>query len=660
MATEVSELIAKLSLDNARFKKQLQEARAKLKDFGDQAEDSGEQAKQGFEKAEKGASQFKKDLGSLKGLVAGVFTAGALIDFGKAVVNTTAEFQKMEAVLANTLGSSSNAQTAMKQIVSFASKTPYQVNELTDAFVKLANRGFIPTMEQMTSMGDLASSVGKSFDQLAEAVLDAQSGEFERLKEFGIKSQQTGDKVIFTFKGISTEVQKTDTAIQDYLISLGKLEGVAGAMESISKTTGGILSNLGDNITGLFKDIGDSSSGFINWFIKDINRVVTSIRNMGVTIEGLNPFTSISQKSEEFRKFLLTVSEATTDAGLAYKDFASTFDKVDLKKLLGDTKYRELFVKTLRDEGESLEDAQSLWSSYIGIRKQDFDDERRLNSVKKEAIQTTSQLTEEEKRRLDEAKRKHDELIKLLRKESEELEKQFKLTYQQAERNPFGGGSDIKKNVSAERLKIIAEASKQVIALNEKIKATLPGIIIPQEALDRMKLAKEEQAKFNKEMTIANTITGMLGNTFQSAFEGMLNTGKISFKGIIDGLKALIIKLIAAAGAALALNVLLGGIGLAGGKFGGMEGFKTLFSSLSGIPKFAEGGMVNGLTMAVLGDNPSKKEAIIPFEKMGSFLAQYGNGGGNMKVEVVGRLSGQDIYFSGLNYSNGRNKIIGG
>jgi hypothetical protein len=31
-----------------------------------------------------------------------------------------------------------------------------------------------------------------------------------------------------------------------------------------------------------------------------------------------------------------------------------------------------------------------------------------------------------------------------------------------------------------------------------------------------------------------------------------------------------------------------------------------------------------------------------------------------MKVEVVGRISGEDIFFSGDNYSNNRNKIIGG
>jgi hypothetical protein len=246
-------------------------------------------------------------------------------------------------------------------------------------------------------------------------------------------------------------------------------------------------------------------------------------------------------------------------------------------------------------------------------------------------------------------------VIDLLREERKEREKIQAIVA--GKRDPFSleesakYSDEVLKNIKGITEKLIDPALKGAMS---------QGIIIPQEALDRMALAREEQAKFNQEIGIANTLTSMLGSTFQSAFEGMLNSGKVSFKGIIDGLKALIIKLIAAAAAALALNVLLGGVGLAGGKFGGMEGFKTLFSSLSGIPKFAEGGMVNGLTMAVLGDNPSKKEAIIPFEKMGSFLSQYGTGGGNMKVEVVGSLRGEDIFFSGTNYQNGRNKIIAG
>ena len=76
-------------------------------------------------------------------------------------------------------------------------------------------------------------------DQLVEGLLDAQTGEFERLKEFGIRASKEGDKVKFSFRGITTEVQFTDKAIKDYIISLGNLEGVQGTMKvQMSELTG--------------------------------------------------------------------------------------------------------------------------------------------------------------------------------------------------------------------------------------------------------------------------------------------------------------------------------------------------------------------------------------------------------------------------------------
>jgi hypothetical protein len=281
-----------------------------------------------------------------------------------------------------------------------------------------------------------------------------------------------------------------------------------------------------------------------------------------------------------------------------------------------------------------------------------------LIQLQNELLDIEADAARQRSRLNNKANMEQDLLLGLLKETNKEREKEIQILARN--RDPFALDSSKYSKETLENIKSISDS-----LLNPALKGAISqGIIIPQEAIDRINLAKEQQAQFNKEMSIAATLTGMLGSTFQSAFEGMLNTGKVSFRGIIDGLKALIIRLIAAAAAAFALAAILGGLGLgsftlSGGGF--LKGFKELFSSMSGIPKFAEGGMVNGLTMAVLGDNPSGKEAVIPFEKMGSFLSQYGTGGNqNMRVEVVGRLQGEDIYFSGLNYSNGRNKIIGG
>lgn len=64
-----------------------------------------------------------------------------------------------------------------------------------------------------------------------------------------------------------------------------------------------------------------------------------------------------------------------------------------------------------------------------------------------------------------------------------------------------------------------------------------------------------------------------------------------------------------------------------------------LFAS---IPAMAMGGITTGPTLALLGDNPSGREAVIPFERMGQFVNQVG--GGN--TQVFGRLDGMDILLS--------------
>ena len=157
-------------------------------------------------KSQKSVNNFSTSLKQVGGVIAGVFAVDKLLSFGRAIIDTTANFEKMEAVLTTTLGSQSSAQIAMDQIVDFASTTPFQIDELTDSFVKLANRGFIPTENEMRALGDLASSTGKTFDQLTEAVLDAMTGENERLKEFGIIGRKNGEQITYTFKGVETQL----------------------------------------------------------------------------------------------------------------------------------------------------------------------------------------------------------------------------------------------------------------------------------------------------------------------------------------------------------------------------------------------------------------------------------------------------------------------
>jgi hypothetical protein len=243
---------------------------------------------------------FNSGMAKLGGVMAGAFAVDKIIDFGKEIFNTTAKFQKFEAVLTNTLGDNSAAQAAMAQITEFAAKTPYGVDELTASFVKLANQGFIPTITEMRKLGDLASSQGKTFDQLTEAIIDAQTGEFERLKEFGIRASKEGDKVSFTFKGVKEQVDFTSQSIRDYILSLGDVQGVTGGMEAQSKTLGGGLSNLEDAFEQLKLKMGEAAeSGGL--FSLTLDGIAAGVKGVTKLFEG-NTIQQSVDALQELRK----------------------------------------------------------------------------------------------------------------------------------------------------------------------------------------------------------------------------------------------------------------------------------------------------------------------------------------------------------------------
>jgi phage tail tape-measure protein len=195
-----------------------------LGNTGKKATETGDKLSNAFDKGKEGVGGLSKSLGGLGPAIVGAFSVTAVLGFAKAVFDTTANFEKLGAVLKNTLGSGAQASLALEGIKEFAKTTPFAVAELTASFVKLANQGFVPTTNQLRKLGDLASSTGKGFDQLTEAIIDAQVGEFERLKDFGIRASKAGDQVKFTFKDVETQVKFNNTAIREYILSLGDYE----------------------------------------------------------------------------------------------------------------------------------------------------------------------------------------------------------------------------------------------------------------------------------------------------------------------------------------------------------------------------------------------------------------------------------------------------
>lgn len=238
-------------------------------------------------------------------LGAGVGLAGA----AGAIASRGATFEGLRTSLETVEGSAQKAAASFKLIQQFAAQTPFTVEQATTSLIKLKARGLDASLPALTAYGDTASAMGKSLDDMIEAVADATTGEFERLKEFGIKAKTEGDQVKLTFRGVTTSVHKDAGSIEKYLINLGKTN-FAGGMERQSKTLAGMMSSLSDAVDSL------ADTAFQNGLGQALKDIVADM--MGAT-GGADDLAKMIGK---------TLGDAVTGAYKYVKEFIGPIDEL--------------------------------------------------------------------------------------------------------------------------------------------------------------------------------------------------------------------------------------------------------------------------------------------------------------------------------------------
>lgn len=196
---------------------------------------------------------------AIKGMAVQFLSLGAAIEGLKKLVDVNREFGILKAGLETATGSAQGANDAFIALQDFAKTTPYDLAQATSAFTQLVNLGLTPSERALKSYGDTSAALGKDLKQMVEAVADAATGEFERLKEFGIKSKNQGDTIAFTFKGTTETVKNNAAAIEEYLIKLGEVN-FDGAMKKRMESLDGAIANLGDSWDAFFYQLGQSGA----------------------------------------------------------------------------------------------------------------------------------------------------------------------------------------------------------------------------------------------------------------------------------------------------------------------------------------------------------------------------------------------------------------
>lgn len=221
-------------------------------------------------------NSMKSTVFSLQGAVAGI-GFGALFNN---MVNTAATFENLELSLSTVTGSSQKAKEALDWITEFTATTPYEIEEVANAFKKLASYGLEPT-KYLKVLGDTAAAMGKSLNDAVEMFADATTGEFERMKEFGVRAKVEGDKVTFAWSEAGREmtktVDKTSTAISQFIGETFE-KRFGGGMELLSKGWTGMWSNLQDQITLFAKAVMDS--GVFDYMKERLQGILDTLTRM--------------------------------------------------------------------------------------------------------------------------------------------------------------------------------------------------------------------------------------------------------------------------------------------------------------------------------------------------------------------------------------------
>ena len=205
----------------------------------------GNYAQQQFQKSKEKASTLLSVLKRIATILAAGFTI-------KTAIDGAGNIEQYRNTLETVLKDSDMARRKLAWASRFANRTPFETNEVLSGMTKLQSYGIegdrvLKTTNRtyLEMIGDMASGMGKSFDQAIEAIADARTGELERLKEFGITKNMIAEfgkskgLEIFNNKGQINDLELFNKTLFEMMDSR-----FGGAMEKQAKTFKGGLSTI--------------------------------------------------------------------------------------------------------------------------------------------------------------------------------------------------------------------------------------------------------------------------------------------------------------------------------------------------------------------------------------------------------------------------------
>ena len=203
---------------------------------------------------------------NLRNAIIGLATAYGLTQVARGAIEVSERFDQLEATLTTITGTSQEAQKAFEWITEFTATTPYQLEQVTNAYIMLRNAGIDPTTGSLKAIGDAVAALGggqEKFNRVLIAFAQiaakgrVQAEELLQLMEAGIPVQKILQEELGLTNEQIAEIGKLGIDAQVVLEALfhGMQRRYGGAMAELMQRFTGIISNLRDQWDLWLRDI---------------------------------------------------------------------------------------------------------------------------------------------------------------------------------------------------------------------------------------------------------------------------------------------------------------------------------------------------------------------------------------------------------------------
>ena len=213
---------------------------------------------------------------------AAAFATGAVV---QGIVGQYRAYERYRTVLTTFLGTQDKANAELARLQKLADTLPQDLSDITEAFTIFSRFGIDTSAQSLTAFSNIATANAKSLTQLGEAVADALTGEFERLKEFGIKVSRENDGFVARIGEQQVAVATTSKDLVNQLKALG-LEGgkFAGAAAANADTLNQSISNLQGALFTTSVSIMEEFGPALKDVVNDLSEVLRNNQDLATSI----------------------------------------------------------------------------------------------------------------------------------------------------------------------------------------------------------------------------------------------------------------------------------------------------------------------------------------------------------------------------------------